>query len=111
LDGDLRVWTWVDVLPPDGMQEVSGSSPLSSTGQKLNSNESNSEYSSKVSNGGRVGRRTCVRIGRLLPAGLLGRTPDFRRCIDAGQRATWGNTRLIGPVTFATWSPPALLEG
>jgi hypothetical protein len=26
-DGDLRVWTRVDVLPPDGMQEVSGSSP------------------------------------------------------------------------------------
>ena len=30
-DGDLRGWTCVDVLPPDGMQEVSGSSPLSST--------------------------------------------------------------------------------
>ena len=27
-DGDLRVWTRVDMLPPDGMQEVSGSSPL-----------------------------------------------------------------------------------
>ena len=47
-DGDLRGWTRVDVLPPDGMQEVSGSSPLSSTGQKRNSNESNSEYSSEV---------------------------------------------------------------
>ena len=31
VDGDLRVWTRVDVLPPDGMHEVSGSSPLSST--------------------------------------------------------------------------------
>jgi hypothetical protein len=30
-DGDLHRWTRVDVLPPDGMQEVSGSSPLSST--------------------------------------------------------------------------------
>ena len=29
-DGDLHGWTRVDVLPP-GMQEVSGSSPLSST--------------------------------------------------------------------------------
>jgi hypothetical protein len=47
-DGDLRGWTRVDVLPPDGMQEVSGSSLLSSTGQKRNSNGSNSEYSSKV---------------------------------------------------------------
>ena len=47
-DGDLHRWTRVDVLPPDGMQEVSGSSPLSSTGQKHNSNGSNSECSSKV---------------------------------------------------------------
>jgi len=30
-DGDLHGWTRVDVLPPDGMQEVSGSSPLNST--------------------------------------------------------------------------------
>jgi hypothetical protein len=30
-DDDLHGWTRVDVLPPDGMQEVSGSSPLSST--------------------------------------------------------------------------------
>jgi hypothetical protein len=27
-DGDLHGWTRVDVLPPDGMQEVIGSSPL-----------------------------------------------------------------------------------
>jgi hypothetical protein len=47
-DGDLRGWTWVDVLPSDGMQEVRSSNLLSSTGQKHNSNESNSEYSSKV---------------------------------------------------------------
>ena len=47
-DGDLHGWTRVDVLPPDGMQEVSGSSPLSSTGQKRNSNNSNRQYSSKV---------------------------------------------------------------
>ena len=47
-DGDLHGWTRVDVLPPDGMQEVSGSSPLSSTGQKRNSNGSNIEYSRKV---------------------------------------------------------------
>ena len=47
-DGDLHRDTAMDVLPPDGMQEVSGSSPLSSTGQKRNPNESNSEYSRKV---------------------------------------------------------------
>ena len=38
-DGDLRGWTRVDVLPPDGMQEVWGSNPHSSTaGQKPISN-------------------------------------------------------------------------
>ena len=47
-DGDLHGWTRVDVLPPDGMQEVRSSNLLSSTGQKQNSNRSNSEYSSKV---------------------------------------------------------------
>jgi hypothetical protein len=30
-DGDLREGTRVDVLPVDGMQEVRGSNPLSST--------------------------------------------------------------------------------
>ena len=37
-DGDLRGWTRVDALPRDGMQEVWGSNPHSSTGQKQNSN-------------------------------------------------------------------------
>ena len=36
-DGDLRVWTWVDVVPVVCKQGVRGSSPLSSTGQKPNS--------------------------------------------------------------------------
>ena len=30
-DGDLRGWTRADVLPADGMQEVRGSNPRSST--------------------------------------------------------------------------------
>ena len=33
-DGDLRRQTYVDVLPADGMQEVRGSNPLSSTGHR-----------------------------------------------------------------------------
>jgi hypothetical protein len=36
------------------MQEVRGSNPLSSTGQKQNSNSSNGEYSSKYSNAARA---------------------------------------------------------
>ena len=41
-DGDLRRWTAVDGLPADGMQEVWGSNPHSSTSQlrALNSNRS-----------------------------------------------------------------------
>jgi hypothetical protein len=39
---------WPTDLKVHGMQEVSGSSPLSSTGQKRNPNSSNSEYSRKV---------------------------------------------------------------
>ena len=51
-DGDLQRWTRVDGLPADGMQEVWGSNPHSSTGQKLQfekmSQEFRSKYSSKV---------------------------------------------------------------
>ena len=36
-DGDLPRWTRVDVLPLDGMQEVWGSNPHSSTGKRRNS--------------------------------------------------------------------------
>ena len=34
-DGDLRGWTRADVLPADGMQEVRGSNPRSSTRQNI----------------------------------------------------------------------------
>jgi hypothetical protein len=56
----------------------------------------------KYSNGGRVGRRTCVRIGYFPGWGLLAR----RWLPGAGQPVTWANTRLIGSVTLVTWPPP-----
>jgi hypothetical protein len=100
-DGDLRGWMRVDVLPPDGMQEVSGSSPLSSTGQKRNSNGSNSEYSSKVQQRRPPGPRY-VCSDRISPQlGAAGPTLASRR----GPACDLGNTRLIGSVTLATWSP------
>jgi hypothetical protein len=73
-DGDLRGWTWVDVLPPDGMQEVSGSSPLSSTGQKRNSNSRIASTAAKYRNRNPLGCRRSVRIGHLRGPGLLART-------------------------------------
>ena len=47
-DSDLRLWTAVDVLPVVCKQGVRGSSPLSSTGQRHNSNGRGRDYSSKV---------------------------------------------------------------
>ena len=65
----------------------------------------------KYSNGGRVGRRMCVRIGRISPIDVAGTTPDSRSWTEAGQPVTWANPRLIGPVILATWPPPSPLEG
>jgi hypothetical protein len=47
-DGDLHRRTAVDVLPVDGMQEVRGSNPRSSTGQEHNSKTGDTRYSRKV---------------------------------------------------------------
>ena len=66
-DGDLHRRTAVDVLPADGMQEVRGSNPRSSTGQKRNSNGSNGEYSSKVQQRGRHDLRPASLDQALLP--------------------------------------------
>jgi hypothetical protein len=69
-DGDLRVWTRVDVLPPDGMQEVSGSSPLSSTQvRSLNRNyesQIRGASTAKYCNRDHFRCRTCVRLGSSL---------------------------------------------
>jgi hypothetical protein len=95
-DGDLHGWTRVDVLPPDGMQEVSGSSPLSSTGQKRSSNKSNSEYSRKVQQR-RPGGPPHVCSDRYLPlARAAGRTADFSHRSGAFGRTTWANSRSTG---------------
>jgi hypothetical protein len=84
-DGDLRGWTWVDVLPPDGMQEVSGSSPLSSTGQRHNSKYwpqgSGASTAVKYRNGDRLRYRTPVRIRVFLWATAAG--------MARGDRTSW----------------------
>jgi hypothetical protein len=109
-DGDLHGWTRVDVLPPDGMQEVSGSSPLSSTGQKPNSNESNSEYSSKVQQR-RPGGPPYVCSDRAPPLpGAAGRTPgpgaeSALASLSPGQIPVPSVPRLLLPDHH-----PALLE-
>jgi hypothetical protein len=89
------------------MQEVSGSSPLSSTGQKRNSNDSNSEYSRKVQQRRPGGPPYVCSDRASSPSWAVGRTPAS----DAGQPVTWANTRLIGPVTLPPGHHPALQEG
>jgi hypothetical protein len=62
-DGDLRRWTRVDVLPVVCKQGVRGSSPLSSTGQKQNSNRESESTAAKYRNRDHVRCQTPVRAG------------------------------------------------
>ncbi len=86
-----------------GMQEVSGSSPLSSTGQKRNSNGSNSEYSRKVQQRQPVGP-PYVFGSRIFPRARLRRTADSIRRTGVGQSVTCANRPVLGPVTLVTAS-------
>ena len=85
------------------MQEVRSSNLLSSTGQKHNSNRSNSEYSSKVQQR-RPGGSPYVCSDRYLPlARTAGKTADFSHRSAPVRRATWANFRSSGYVTLAAW--------
>jgi hypothetical protein len=102
-DDGLHRWTRVDVLPPDGRQEVRSSNLLSPTGQKQNSNRSNSEYSSKVQQRRPLGP-PCVCSDRYVPlARAAGKTANFSHRSAAFRRATWANSRAPGALTRAAW--------
>jgi hypothetical protein len=96
-DADLRLNTAVDVLPVVCKQGVRGSSPLSSTGQRHNSNSRAESTAAKYSNRDRLRCRTRVRIGLCLAGGgaqIPGLGPQFR--------ATEQEERLWeGPVPLA----------
>ena len=79
-DGDLRGWTRADVLPADGMQEVRGSNPLSSTGQRRNSKTRPLGTAAKYSNP--VARRTPQPAGIKLRSrkGLLASHAEAGSC-------------------------------
>jgi hypothetical protein len=77
-DGDLHRDTWMDGLPLDGMQEVWGSNPHSSTGQKRNSKSPAESTAAKYRNGDRISCRTPVRTGHLTWLRLLARSAIFR---------------------------------
>ena len=102
-DGDLHRRTAVDVLPADGMQEVRGSNPLSSTGQKRNSNSSNGEYSSKVQQHSRhdllPGQPGS---GSASPPGLLAWSAEAGSC-----DGSWGRDQEERPIRQSIDSCPA----
>src|SRR5882757_4769588 len=127
-DGDLHRETRVDVLPPDGMQEVSGSSPLSSTGQKRNSKHSNRQYSRKVqqrrpggppylcSDRGIFLRRSCWQdsgfqtLNRRWPACHLRKSPCHRSRGSCRRVTTGSPGGLFLPATVVAFaSSPAAL--
>jgi hypothetical protein len=83
-----------------------GSRPLSSTGQKRNSNGSNSEYSREVQQRRPVGPPYVCSDRAPSAAWGCWQAPDSRRCIDAGQPVTCANRPVIGPMTLVAWSRP-----
>jgi hypothetical protein len=92
------------------MQEVRSSNLLSSTGQKRNSNGSNSEYISKVPQRDQLRCRTCVRTGVLNVARAAGRTADTRRRSGVTRPVSWANSHSLGAVTLAVCSRPGSCE-
>jgi hypothetical protein len=83
-----------------------GSRPLSSTGQKRNSNDSNSEYRREVQQRRPVGPPYVCSDRAPSAAWGCWQAPDSRRCIDAGQPVTCANRPVIGPMTLVAWSRP-----
>jgi hypothetical protein len=107
-DGDLHRRTAVDALPADGMQEVRGSNPRSSTGKKRNSNSSYGEYSSKVQ---QRGRRDLLSgqpgSGSASPPGLLAWPAEAGTCDGSSGAVTRKNALFVRPLTAA----PPLAHG
>jgi hypothetical protein len=86
------------------MQEVRSSNLLSSTGQKRNSNRSNSEYSSKVQQR-RPDGPPYVCSDQYVPlARAAGKTANFSHRSAALRRATWAHSRAPGALTRAACS-------
>jgi hypothetical protein len=98
-DDDLQGRTPVDVLPADGMQEVWGSNPHSSTAQRRNSNDSKAEYSSKVQQRRPVGSRTSVLVRSAREAG---HRPELRAARD---RRAADRLRRASPLSL--WVRPS----
>ena len=91
-DCDLHRDTRVDGLPLDGMQEVWGSNPHSSTGQRHISKTWAASTAGKYRSGKRLRCRTPVRIGPLSRLVLLAGPEDPGSWTDAAKPLNWANT-------------------
>jgi hypothetical protein len=85
-DGDLRRWTAVDGLPADGMQEVWGSNPNSSTQARAINRTSDPTVSDSCTAAKYRNRRTAHQFGSSHRAGQAGwpgrRTPEPGTSLD-----------------------------
>ena len=97
----------MDVLPADGMQEVRGSNPLSSTGQKRNSSTSNGVYSSKEQRGRHDLLPGQPGSGSASPPGLLAWPAEAGSCDGSSGAVTRKNALFARPLTPA----PPLAHG
>ena len=98
--------TRVDVLPPDGMQEVSGSSPLSSTWSevKFEQFEQGVQQESTATAAGWAAVRVFGSASS--PAVGCWQATRFQGLNRRWSARHLGRFRRIGPVTFASWPPP-----
>ena len=108
-DGDLRLYTLVDGLPLDGMQEVWGSNPHSSTGKRHNSKTRAASTAVEYRNGNRLRYRTSVWIGHLSQLMLLGGPEDSWLWTEAVKPLSWSNVLLFDPLSLAARSRAAVL--
>jgi hypothetical protein len=109
-DGDLRGWTRVDVLPPDGMQGVRSSNLLSSTWSEAKFERTEQRVQRQSTATAALWPPYVCSDRAASPARAAGKTTSSRRRVGGDEPATWANSSLAGPVTLAAWPPPALLE-
>ena len=103
-DGDLHGRTRVDVLPCACKRSAVRARLAPLVRSEIRTNRTAST-AAKYSNGGRLGRRTCIRTGVLIAARAAGRTADTRwRSVT--RPVSWANSISLGAVTLAVCSRP-----
>jgi hypothetical protein len=108
-DGDLRLYTLVDGLPLDGMQEVWGSNPHSSTGQRHNSKAGRACTAAKYCNRGRWRTpRVCSDPGTFF-GWICWQGSRTLVLAEAVKLVSCGNALVLIPLTLAAHACAAIM--